>query len=406
MPFVEQAGHFYSYNIDETESSRTYTQIFKRSNQDGRASYPSPDMGQKWSGIKNTRACVENSQWFSKAKFKAFLTRRGLPVEPGQKTLFDLPAEIILGIAEHLPPSSLVSFDWFILENPPSVVQFASAGILKKSRKLEYSLSELMDPLAKLDFILKKQDALHTESKATSRTQLDLSERLVLLCMLDRDGRIPASQAVCSRCADTHALSKFAVSSLEQPSSKRCCLGSAGSMWICPDRILDFGQAQIPKEPVRTRYTAIWRILKATRTDPPSNEQVREALRPLTAHICPHLRLNDPDVSGSYFQCRILRWDVNSPRPDCQCSGCLLKPESDLTTEGRCPYCDTTFFFWILFVHDIQSLALTLVIKRRMTAYWSCTDEAWIAQMTDPADFEEYESAWHATKAICKGRFE
>lgn len=381
-------------------------------------------MGQKWSAFKNTRAGIEGAQWFSKAKLKASRKIRELPVEPVQKTIFDLPTEIVLNIAEYLPPSSLVSFELFILENLPSAMHLTSIEKLKKMRKTQYSFSDIEDPLAKLDSICKKQGTPYPEYMPTSRTQLNLSERLELLRMLDRDGSIPSSQAVCSGCADTHAFSLFSVSSLAQPSSERRCLGSAGSMWICPHRILDCGQAQIPEEAqeshfcegkgvaVLRRQLTSWRIMKATHNDPPLKDQVKEALRPLTAHICPHLRLNDSYVSSVYFEdCRMLPWSWVEPWLDCECPGCSLRPpQRTVFRGGKCKYCGTTFFFSISsplffsFSSPLGDRVLQVHILRNMKRNLGCTDNAWIAQVIDPAEFKEYESAWHATNVLCKGR--
>ena len=378
-------------------------------------------MGQKWSLIRYTRAGSENAQWFRKAKTKTLRTSQVLSVEPVRKTFFDLPTEIVLDVAEYLPPSSLVSFELFIFENPPSAMHFTSNRILKKSEKARFGFDLLDHPLAKLDRVCKKQGALQPESMSTSRSQLHLSERLELLCMLDRDGSIPSSQTVCSGCVDTHASSPslFSISSFAQTSSQRRCLGRAGYMWICPHRILDYDQAQIGKGAQESRvhegrgvavlnvYSITWHIMKATHTNPPSNDQVKEALRPLTAHVCPHLRLNDPYVSGFYFQdCRRLRWDFEGPYPDCQCSVCSPKSFPELSPEGKCEYCGTTFFFYLWPTNSICTEALEVTIDRKTKRSWRCTDSAWIAQVTDPTDFDEYESAWHTTNAVCEGRFE
>ena len=204
-----------------------------------------------WSAFKNALARIENAHWFRKTKTDTSRTSQALLVKPVRKTFFNLPIEIVLDVAEYLPPSSLVSFELFIFENPPSVMHFTSNGILKTSQKARFGFDLLDHPLEKLDRICMKQGALQPESMSTSRSQLHLSERLELLCILDRDGSIPSSQTVCSGGVDTHAScsSLFSISSFAQTSSQRRCLGSAGSMWICPHRILDYDQAQIGKEP-------------------------------------------------------------------------------------------------------------------------------------------------------------
>lgn len=160
-----------------------------------------------------------------------------------------------------------------------------------------------------------------------------------------------------SRVELVYLVSKGAVSSSHQREllfteySHRSFRASAGFLWICSYWILDYCQAQAPKgvresdchdcDPVSVLpgYTTSWRIMKATHSNPPTNDQVKEALRPLSAPICPHLRLNDPYVSAWYLQgCRKLRWKwyQNSPNPDCRCSRCSLKPPPTLFMKGEC----------------------------------------------------------------------
>lgn len=415
-------------------------------------------MGQKTSALKKTRAAVKDTQSpnasvtfpehdaqcqsrppgpprseriitlpcrkayaqrIGQAISKAFRTSREFSIKPVRKTLLDLPTEIILGVSAYLPPSSLVSFDLFMLETPPSALHLPSTSNWKTQRKAQ--LSDFMPaiPFLNLESICNKQNTHFSEAMSKSRTQLYLSERLKLLCMLDRDGRVPSSEAICSGCADTHDCSLFSVSSLAQPSAKRRCLGSAGFLWICPHQILDYGQAQTLREvdeshrcgsnPVHVLpgYTTSWPIIRVTRNGTPSNEEVREALRPLNAPICPHLRLNDAYVASIYSQdCQKLRsiWNRPDPTPTCRCLTCASKSPLTLLPRGECKFCGTDIQFCIKpESYGAETLQLVIMrdIMRKIRGIQSCTDRAWINHVADPAGFEEYERAWQATNAEC-----
>lgn len=74
-------------------------------------------------------------------------------------------------------------------------------------------------------------------------------QRLQLLCLLDHDGQIPPSRAVCSGCADSHGRHLFTRKGLGKPNRSPHCMGSAGYIWICPHRIFDYGQATASELP-------------------------------------------------------------------------------------------------------------------------------------------------------------
>ena len=44
---------------------------------------------------------------------------------------------------------------------------------------------------------------------------------------------------------------------------------------------------------------------------------------------------------------------------------------------------------------------LRVMIMRSIKGTLGCTDRAWVSQVAQPADFEEYERAWQATHAEC-----
>lgn len=302
---------------------------------------------------------------FTSTISKALHSIREPEAENTPVTLPDLPTEIILDLAEYLPPSS----HWSL-----------SYSCWKIHNKMGASVAHILG------------SKLH--------------------CMLDRDRKNSPSKFFCNGCMDTHDSSLFSVSSLAQSSAKRRCLGIAGFMWICPHRIFSYSQAVSAREAREThdyggnlvsihwRWTTLRPIMRVTSNDAPSDEQVKEALRPLNASICPHLRFNNAYVASIYSQnCRKLRWKLKQENPtaDCPCTTC--SPQSPMAG-GRCSYCGTLLDF-IIKPERNGPETLRLVIMRDIEDVRSCTDHAWINQIADPADFEEYEKAWQATNEEC-----
>lgn len=318
----------------------------------------------------------------------------------GRKSLPDLPPEIIFEIADYLPPSSLSSFEAFIRESPPSA----------NSSPCDWP------SFAKLEDICEKQGTLYSDSSSKSHSQFYLSERLEMLCMLDRDGGVPPSKAVCSGCLATHGSSLFSVSSLAQPSRNRRCLGSAGRFWVYPRRIFDHSQTHDPRESQRPhicghgavcigKRATIWRLMNVHNGIFPSDEEVKGALRPLQAPICPHMRLSDPCVPDVYnHNCEKLRRGFDSIEADCSCSSCSSDPWPQFVRRGECKSCGTYFLFYNEGLGYRRAATLNLMVQRNIEISRDCTDSAWIAQATNFDDFEELESAWRATNLLCGQR--
>ena len=133
---------------------------------------------------------------------------------------------------------------------------------------------------------------------------------------------------------------------------------------------------------------------------------MKEALGPLKAPICPHLRLNDARVSDVYLQ--------TCPRPQ------WIISRGYTLGAFVCNYCGTVILFHIeskvsgtdalhtdaLHTDALHTVALHLVVARSIRHTWRCTDLAWIGQVADRADFEEYEQAWRTTNAECQRRMQ
>ena len=325
------------------------------------------------------------------------------------KSLLKLSTDLILEIADYLPPSSYMS--------------------------LSYSCRSIRNGMgASIEHVLGDKIAVGRQSATALSVEtrnVRSLERLEWRRMLDRDGNIPSPKAFCSGCLRTHDRSLFSIRSLTQPSTQRYCLGSAGRLWICPHRSYDHGQLlEFLKKPrncpdcegrsvsmcgkfydacswssttscsvLSCTFVTFWPIVKMPQNGLPSNQDVEEALRLLKAPMCPHLRLNDTCVASAYLKdyAKLQGGFCLPSRPDYE--NLMLSSERVV-----CVFCGISIQFmpWSL----IGPATMSLVIFRGMEsprgcAPWSCTDRGWICQVADPADVEEYEEAWHAANVEC-----
>ena len=137
-------------------------------------------------------------------------------IPPSQTSvLLALPAEIILLIVENLPPT-------------------AAASLSYSCRVLRSWLEPEVDSLL---------DQVKTQSIDTLR-----GFRLELLCMLEMDGRIPYTKAVCSGCAQTHDKKHFTALAIAKAPSSRQCRGRECCVWVCPHRQFTYGQLRAYEE--------------------------------------------------------------------------------------------------------------------------------------------------------------
>ena len=238
------------------------------------------------------------------------------------KGLLKLPTELILEIAGYLPPSGYMS--------------------------LSYSCRRIRNGMgASIEHVLGDKTPIGRRSTAALSVEMRnvrSLERIEWRGMLDRDNDLPFPKAYCSRCRRTHDRSLFSIESLTQPSTERCCLGSAGRLWICPHRSLDYDQAMnfltkasdaircegrhVPMHGsfyglcswggMRDSFLTWWPIMKMPQDGLPSDQEVEEALRPLKAPMCPHLCLNDAYVASAYLEsrARLERGLIWGRRPD------------------------------------------------------------------------------------------
>ena len=316
-----------------------------------------------------------------------------LETETAPITLPKLCTELILDIAEYLPPSSHMS------------LSYTCRTICNK---MGVSFAQVLgdrDPKGRL-----AGSTLSIESR-----NVRYLERLELWSMLVRDGKIPRWHAWFIG-DQTEIIDCWIIKTpIYLPiSTEHRCLGTAGLLWVCPHQLLDYDDATMgrrkndshrcgsnfvsPGWPVVT----IWSIMMIPANSVPTSKEVVEALHPLNAPVCPHLRLNDASVARIYEStCRKLRpnKEGDGPASACRCSNCY----SDGPLPVICSYCNTTIRFSIQLDHR-DRLRFDLLIMRTTRLGRSCMDRDWIAQVARPTDLEDYRRAWEATNAECSRR--
>ena len=335
---------------------------------------------------------------------------------PHRISLPSLPTELILNVTQYLPSSGLMSLSYScrtIRTKINASIEY-SLGTKKKIAQLSpFALGDNIPPRMFGNIRGRTQTP-----PATVRSPYQ-TERLKLLCMLDRDQIISPSKAVCSNCADTHDRLKFSEPSLAQSSCDRRCIGSAGYVWICPHWIFDYNMVNMSNNPKgehdcgngyvimyasrveTTQPNIIWPFVLARKHETPSKEYVANFLAQTDVNLCKHLRLSDMTLLQLYSpDCKKLRAVVSN----CQCPTCVWqRSHSNLAgqlsppfpTGGKCDFCGVAVCFKIYEGRREQEL-LCLLVRRRIPSFQGCTDRAWIDQVTDPVEFEGLERKWTA----------
>ena len=318
-----------------------------------------------------------------------------LEAETAPITLPKLCSELILDIAEYLPPSSSMSLSY---------------TCRTMRNKMGVSFAQVLgdkNPEGRLSGL-----TLSIESR-----NVRYLERLELWNMLVRDGKIPQWKAWFSgyqvEIIDDHSMVATRIYAPLSAESSR--FGTAGLLWVCPHRLLDYSDAMMKKETednhlcgighisLSSHIGIIWPIMRIPANSVPTSQEVVEALRPLNAPICPHLRLNDASVARIYDStCQNLERDKLSgdPASTCRCSACL----SDEPLTVICSYCDTSIMFGIQPNHHRGGTRFYLIIMRTNQFGLSGSDRRWKSQVAPAADWEDYKRAWEATNAVCSRR--
>jgi hypothetical protein len=161
-----------------------------------------------------------------------------------------MPTEMLLDITSYLSPSSLMSACYssrhirnllgILIEDvlgkrshcPDSSALEPGSCHLRRERDMR---RQLFQPLE------------ISRSRLNPPCSEQFSERLELLCMLERDGLIHGSKSICSVCSDVHDRSLFSKSSLTQFSKERRCIGATRKLWVCPHWIIGHEEILAPE---------------------------------------------------------------------------------------------------------------------------------------------------------------
>ena len=244
------------------------------------------------------------------------------------------------------------------------------------------------------------------EFAAADRTKAIREQRLELLCMLDQDGKLLPTKAICSACATSHEKSWFSAVSLKEINDERKCKGYTGKVWICPHQSLSHEQVNADHYRWRVGFpsltcscyacrgiylgswssTAEYAILNISAESDLLEHNVEKALQMFDASVCPHLRLSDPFVSDLYS------WDCTRLEPgryratqgQCRCRACKLS--------NQCHSCNTNIFFEVQKSWGGQRTLLATVIRN--FGGYGPTSPQWLNQIVQPSKFYDLRRGW------------
>ena len=339
-------------------------------------------------------------------------TTQQAKMAPHRISLPSLPTEIILIATRYLPPSGVMSLSYSCRTIRTKINASIEHSLGAKNKTPQLSPFALSDSIPPKMFPNRRG---RTQSPPATVRNLYHTERLKLLCMLDRDQIIQPSKAVCSSCADTHDRSKFSELSLAQSPCDRRCIGSAGYVWICPHWMFDYNMANMSNNlegehycgnrhvimsafrDEKTPLVILWPVFGLARRDEtPSRELVANFLAQTDVYLCKHLHLSDLTLLHVYSpDCKRLHAVVD----DCQCPTCFWqRSHPNLAAQlsrpfrpgGKCDFCGVAVFFEIFRTRRERG-RLSLVVRREIPSFQGCTDRAWLEQVTDPVEFEGLE---------------
>lgn len=150
---------------------------------------------------------------FARKPIKCISKCRAPKSAPPRSQLESLPPELILEIEQYLPLSSALSL-------------YYTCRRFRQTMKIRV---EDLKYLVDMESVLKD----FFESEGESKVSM---QRLAFLCMLERDGRLSTSRAICSVCRITHDVSLFSSADLQRRSHQRRCMDPSiwpSALWRC-----------------------------------------------------------------------------------------------------------------------------------------------------------------------------
>ena len=118
-----------------------------------------------------------------------------------------LPPELILKIEQYLSLNSALSLSY-------------TCRAFRETMKIR---------VADLEYLVDMESILKDLKESQEERRVSF-QRLAFLCMLERDGRLSASKAICSGCRTTHDVSLFSSTTLRQRSHQRLCMDREGRL--------------------------------------------------------------------------------------------------------------------------------------------------------------------------------
>lgn len=353
------------------------------------------------------------------------VVRRAKPI---RTMLPSIPTEILLVVARSLPLSSIISLNYSckVVHSKMDVSIQEILGEDKETTQLVRYVVEANPPEAVVF-----RDCIGFSQPPMMPIAHRL-ERLELLCMLDRDRKLPLSKAVCSGCANMHERSSFSGEALAESCRERYCTKYARRIWICPHWIFDHnlvntstvpqghhhcGNSGVVLGTVVGRPYLTWPIATFRENDEmPRKSHVDRVLSSLDIPVCTHVRLCNTYVSSLYSpDCKKIQCSLGTGRliQYCRCSACVLLPPQPTRTQvryavkcgkideledgigcGKCETCGTNFHFR-LERQKTGERVLKLHVLKAIRAFRGCSDRTWIEQSTNPTKIEGIERAWY-----------
>ena len=331
-----------------------------------------------------------------------FVSKRWQPkIAPALFQSERFPPELILEISKYLSLSSALSLSY-------------------TCRRFRQTVDAKLEDL---DYLIDMQSFLKDPKESQGQRKIVL-ERLAFLCLLERDGRLSASKAVCGGCKTTHNNSLFSSTALQKRPHQRLCMGREGRLWICPHRIWDHAQLRevqkqggkatgsaalcgcpngevffdhqsINSPPTATYSLSIYYpVLAMPQGSVFHTASLKKALVALGVDICPHLRFGDPDVLDAFHPgCPRLEgpW---SPGNCIQCDS--RGPQGVCGVQVNCASCKTRIIFYLSESDDETTTFWAEVSRRIAKSAGSVTDPTWIAYLYMEGDFGRLQEEWQA----------
>ena len=260
------------------------------------------------------------------------------------------------------------------------------------------------------------------------------------LSLLERDGSLPPTKALCSMCFVLHGKGMFLPTELEKTGFERRCLAFTGDFLICPHAGFDYEKlfdkayhsrflrgecSHCQKLGINTsssmnQSTVRFPLLNIPMDGNSRREDISTALASLDFQVCPHRGLQDlclPEIrqdkclnrksdrfldnSGYWVGCDhhargrgcncgvCRRYNRRSIMKRCQCSFCMTSKKY-----GKCRICAATVHFQLFL--SMSGTHTLWVEFRRFLFESSSSAVRWSVHVSQRREFENMKQQWYA----------